>query len=394
MIAPIADMLSRRQRNPLIFALFRLLFDAKNRFSNACYDLRAAARRVRYDEDSVRESIRKRLGRNRICPKPKQELNIFAYCRIKWFDMQYLESSFPHFQFFGMDEHGYDQRAPDWLPTGRDRFQQELLAAVKEKHARNPIDVFVGYLSNHVFSVESVRAIRSLGIPVVSICWDDTTSFWGLRQKGVYRGNGPLVRDIDVMWTASRAACTRYLVAGARPIFMPEGEWPEFFRPRESERDIDVLFIGTNFGYRRGYIEFLRRHGITVKAHGSGWGTEPVSDREMVELYGRSRIVLGFAGVGPSRHFRSLKGRDFEIPMAGALYLREYSRDIDECFEVGREIMCFDSPAECLQRVRQLLADEEEAERIRQAGQQRALRDHTWEKRYDHLFRDVMGIVE
>ena len=45
-----------------------------------------------------------------------------------------------------------------------------------------------------------------------------------------------------------------------------------------------------------------------------------------------------------------------------------------------------------LAQIRQLLADPQRAEAIRQAGMRRARRDHTWEMRFDRIFR-LMGLI-
>lgn len=389
----IVDAIHRHQRNPALFALYRTLFDVRHTLGHARYAVRARLRGVRYDEDAVRAAIRKRMQAFNVRPKPRGRLNLFWFCRIRWFDALAAEA-FGRVHFCGLAERGYDVHAPGWLPDGRLAFQDELLREIRRAHDEQPLDLFIGYLSHSSISRETIDAVHAMGIPVVGINWDDTSSYWGLRKMGVYRGNGPIVNAFEAVWTANRLACPRYLLDGGRPVFLPEGGHPDFFSRQPMHRDIDVLFVGTRLGYREQFVRHLKNHGVAVRVQGPGWGTPPVSDEEMVRLYNRSRIVLGFSGVGPSRRFKSLKGRDFEVPMCGALYLREYSREIDECFSVGTEIECFTSKADCLAKVRALLADESRAESIRQAGYARARRDHTWSNRFTRLFRDILGIME
>ena len=48
--------------------------------------------------------------------------------------------------------------------------------------------------------------------------------------------------------------------------------------------------------------------------------------------------------------------------------------------------MTYGSREDLLEKVRHYLAHPEEADRVRQAGYDRAQRDHTWRRRFDDLF--------
>jgi len=92
------------------------------------------------------------------------------------------------------------------------------------------------------------------------------------------------------------------------------------------------------------------------------------------------------AGTSPIRQVRL---RDFEAPMSGAFYALEYMPEIEAFFVPGKEIVCFSSKRELTEVVRHFLAHPDEAERVRQAGHQRALRDHTWQRRFGDAFREM-----
>ena len=79
----------------------------------------------------------------------------------------------------------------------------------------------------------------------------------------------------------------------------------------------------------------LKKAGIDIAAFGKGWPGGTLSDREMVELYSRSRINLGFSGIGSSRRLCHLKGRDFEVPMSGGLYLTQDHPELELVYKVG-----------------------------------------------------------
>lgn len=114
----------------------------------------------------------------------------------------------------------------------------------------------------------------------------------------------------------------------------------------------------------------------------------------MVRLTSQSHISLNFSEVQDGltgeikRHIRL---RDFEIPMSGGLMMTGYQEELSLYYEIGKEIVCYDTPAELLDKCRYYLKHDDEAEAIRRAGLQRALRDHTWANRFQQLF-DYMGL--
>jgi spore maturation protein CgeB len=51
--------------------------------------------------------------------------------------------------------------------------------------------------------------------------------------------------------------------------------------------------------------------------------------------------------------------------------------------------MTYTNPTDCANKIRWLLANPLEAEKIRAAGRARAIRDHTWQKRFEELFNFI-----
>ena len=119
-----------------------------------------------------------------------------------------------------------------------------------------------------------------------------------------------------------------------------------------------------------------------------------LTDDEMIQLYTRSQISLGFLEVyennDPSMPIaRHLHLRDFEAPMSGALYCTGYMDELAEFFEPGREVIVYRNEDELLDKIKYYLANPEEADRIRGAGHRRALAEHTYHARYSALFRAI-----
>ena len=87
--------------------------------------------------------------------------------------------------------------------------------------------------------------------------------------------------------------------------------------------------------------------------------------------------------------FEQIRLRDFEVPMSGGFYLVEHQEELREFFEIGREIETYRSREELLDKISFYLGHDAERERIRRAGRERCLRDHTWQRRFDAAFREI-----
>jgi hypothetical protein len=120
----------------------------------------------------------------------------------------------------------------------------------------------------------------------------------------------------------------------------------------------------------------------------------PVSDEELIRLYSRSQVSLGFVEVhdrnDPSLEVRRhIHLREFEAPMSGALYCTGYVDELTHFFEPGKEIVTYRNEEELLDRVRYLLSHPLQADAIRKAGRRRALAEHTYHHRYLSLFEAI-----
>ncbi len=69
--------------------------------------------------------------------------------------------------------------------------------------------------------------------------------------------------------------------------------------------------------------------------------------------------------------------RMFEATGAGAGLVCDRAPNLPDLFEPDREIITYQSPTECVEKVRYLLDHETERQQLAQAGQRRTLRDHT-----------------
>jgi spore maturation protein CgeB len=253
---------------------------------------------------------------------------------------------------------------------------------------------------------------------------------------------------------AEKDAEEKFKAIGANTVWFPMAANPRYYHPiKELKREIDVLFIGVNYAKRAYYIWHLLENGVDVHVYGPEWRRDvsgvlrklrkkagrikllmkyifltspseslelssriaerdfrdrlfwkyrdhmhppPISDEEMIRKYSESKISLGFLEVydhhDPSAIVKQhLHLREFEAPMSGALYFTNYYEELAEFYKLDKEVVVYRNEHELLDKVKYYLSHPNEAEKIRKAGHKRAISCHTYQKRFEELFK-TLGI--
>ncbi len=322
----------------------------------------------------------------------------------------------------------------EFVDEHRPRAERELLRQLRAAHAEQPLDLFFSYFYSSCCTAQTIHAIRDMGIPTMN--WYCNASY-----------QLHLVADIapayDWCLVPEAFRLDDYRELGANPVYFQEAANPLVYHPFDVPRDYDVTFVGARYADRPNHVRDLLDAGIDVHAWGPGWldpagvrqvesfsdvlrvathpatwrrlaargyrrmrGPEyvqpilprsavggPLSDDEMIRMYSRSNISLGFSGVAQSptdrERITQIRLRDFEAPMSGAFYLVEYQPDLEEYFVIGKEIACYEGREDLVDKCRYYVAHPDEREAIRAAGHERALRDHTWQQRFRTLFESL-----
>ncbi len=366
------------------------------------YARQAAARGLVYREPDVVAAVRERLRARGYTPTVRAAGDVHTFAVIPdigwhrnllpdlealgpvtWFD--YVARGFRVEEFSKADRHGLARRQ---------EMNDQVLPALRDAHARRPVDWVFVYASGVEISADTVRRVADeTGLPTVNMCLDDKQSWTGTWMGDHPAGQVGLAPVFDLTWTSARVACEWYLVEGGRPLYMPEGFDAQTFHPVPAEPDIPVSFVGTAYGFRPAEVRYLRRHGVPIHCVGSGWGTRASGMKEVVELFNRSRINLGMGGIGYSPDLTNVKGRDFEVPATGGgVYLTSFNPDLAQHFVVGQEILCYRNQDEMLELIRCYLQRPDEARQVAARGRERCLKEHRWYHRYQRLC-SLLGII-
>jgi len=272
----------------------------------------------------------------------------------------------------------------------RQRVDELLPQFVSKIHSESPINMMLSYLSGAQISPETVEKINHMGIPTFAFHLDDRRFFRGYKYGNQWSGPVSVCKAYDLNLTNSRSSLIKYRCEGANALFWPEGANPDFFKPMDIPFEYEVSFCGQRYGQRPLLVDFLRSRGIKVACFGKDWEYGYQSDESLVRIFNASKINLGFGYVTESSD-QCLKGRDFEVPACGALYLTSHNDDLERIYRIGTEIETYDNFTDCADKIKALLANPVRCDCIRKAARQAVLERHTWALRVRQLI-DCSGV--
>ncbi len=129
------------------------------------------------------------------------------------------------------------------------------------------------------------------------------------------------------------------------------------------------------FGYGAGSLG--RQSPIAARHRGEVWGLD------MYRALARSRVTL-------NRHINVAENyannmRLYEATGVGSLLITDRKDNLGELFEIGKEVVAYNSPEEAAELIRHYIAHPDDAQAIAKAGQARTLREHTYQHRMTEL---------
>jgi spore maturation protein CgeB len=194
--------------------------------------------------------------------------------------------------------------------------------------------------------------------------------------------------------TTAKSALPKFEAIGYKNVI--KSQWacsPITYYPLPLPKDKDVTFVGQPHSNRPQIIQYLLSLGIKIEVYGYGWyPPDPlrtrISHEQMIEIFNRSKINLNLSN-SSTMIGQQIKGRVFEVTGCKSFLLTEPAEDLENYFEIGKEIEVYHSIPEMVEKIRYYLEHEKEREKIAEAGYKRVMREHTWKHRFDEIFKKV-----
>jgi spore maturation protein CgeB len=317
--------------------------------------------------------------------------------------------------------YGIESRGPNYI--GRDGFLKSFLELgcdvdvfYYDKYLNNTHDlqedlkdfadevgpdlIFFSLFSNQ-FKVETLEYLKSKYL---------TINWFGDDQWRFDEFSSRYARHFSYCVTTDLYAIPKYKKLGQENIIYSQWAAIQTHQvPKFEGYKNDVIFVGAFHPYRKWFIDGLIKANINVQAFGSGWPNGPVSVEKMNKLFISSKINLNIgnstsfdsryllSGIRPfinslrsPKNSSQIKARNFEIPFFNGFQLTDYAPSIENYFELGKEIVCYKDVDEAIMLVKYYLENETERESIKNAGHERAFREHG----YINRLRDIIGRIK
>lgn len=261
---------------------------------------------------------------------------------------------------------------------------REIYEAVIKEHNLNNIDIIIGQMWGNYISSNVLSKFKKLGIVVINVSMDDRLpEMWDKNNGSIGLKGG-----IDFVLTTAKEVCPWYWAEGIPSIYWPLASSAEFYSPKKY-KDIPISFIGNNYGVRKEIINGIIKSGINIQCFGNGWENGYVNSVKAAEILGRSKIALGIGTIGHTKNILTMKLRDFDAPMSGALYITQRNPELENFYIENEEIVYYSSIKELVEKIKYYLLNEEETKFISERAILRATKEHTWENRFEKL-RDII----
>ena len=213
------------------------------------------------------------------------------------------------------------------------------------------------------------------------------TIIWLTDDHKDYERERPVWELFNLVVTTDRKGYEKRMKEGFNNVFLSQWACNHFlYKKLNLPKIYGVSFVGQCYGERQNFIDTLKQKGINITTFGQGWENgSRVSQADLIKIYNQSKISLNLSFASSGDKIQ-IKGRDFEAPGCGSLLLTRDTKEIAEYFVPDEEIITYQDANDAAEKIKFYLKDEDEREKIAKKGYERAMREHTIEKRFLELF--------
>ena len=221
----------------------------------------------------------------------------------------------------------------------------------KLQQAAAECDVFLLYNGANVHP-EFLRCLPTFNI---FCCFDDPESSHDL--------SAPVAASFDAVFYGNIASRFQYEHMGCKklawlPIFTAPNDVPvkaDRDKLLSLDRDIDISLVCDKIFYREKRLEKLCGEFPQAKCYGNGWDAGKISHSELLDLYRRTKIGWNVHNsTGP------INRRLFALAGFGCLPICDNKTGLGHIFELGKEVVGFDTIPEAIELTHYYLGHETE----------------------------------
>lgn len=268
----------------------------------------------------------------------------------------------------------------NYIQHGPTSTQEKIKTIIQQEKP----DYLLWLTSMFEIEPELLAFAQSQGVKTISWFFDDEMRFENYSVMWIPVSNFVL--------TASPAYVKKYpeYEIPAYLTFMSPNEG--IFQKKTTEKDIEVLFIGSNIADRQEFIDFLKQHNINVTTFGKGWETGYLTQTiDLTSYYNRAKINLCFTkGYDPTK--KQYKGKIFEICMCGGFLLVEYIDGMESYFQDNVNAVFFNDKYELLLQIQKFLQLPAQREQIAENGYYNVMKNYRMSVQLSKIFEDIFHL--
>jgi hypothetical protein len=202
----------------------------------------------------------------------------------------------------------------------------------------------------------------------------------------------------DICAPANVAELDLYRSWGVKHVYwVPMGFWSDEYNPSLTETNIlndgrtqDVTLLCERVNpYRRASVD---RYSLAFPQgvfRGSGWPDGFLPENDRVPLLQRTRI-----GINTHNSTGPINSRTYYLPANGVMQICDNKRHLGNVYEVGKEVVGYESIDEAIELTHYYLAHEDERRQIAAAGFRRAISDYTETECFGRMLDTVHAFLE
>ena len=303
-----------------------------------------------------------------------------------------LQSISKEVSVFWLEENGFwDDRA---------QLQKNILEFVRKE---NPNIVFFILMKDEI----TIDTIEQLSKKYITINWfcDDQWRFENFTKF--------IAPKLTYAITTDKFSLSKYKSINCKNVIL--SQWASFkFIENINFENInykyDISFIGGKNSTREWIIKRLKIKGYKVQCFGYGWKNGRISFDKMQEIFLTSKINLNLTNsiiydirywisnicnirvlkdiILCKKNVEQIKARNFEIPCFGGFELTQFTPEIEDYYDIGKEVVAFSNIDDLEMQIKYYLNNEDRRKEITIKGYQRS-KTYTYKEVLKEVFKKV-----